>query len=137
MALTHAIQKAQQQRRTATTANRRRQSRAEARMDEQLLLEVARTQLTEEWAAADALGDERFVRLARKLYGQLTTDEQRGLMEELFAEWSRDEEQEEHLIGNARFTNAQTIDTFRRNTPLFVDDFENGAWVPGGAGSVA
>ena len=117
----------------ASRLNRRRQTLAERRMDEQLLLEVARSQLTEEWSAIDALGDDRFQRLARKHYATLTTDEQRDSMTALFAEWSRDESQEERVLTNARSTNLRTIVTFKNNTPAFVD----GAWVPDGADGVA
>lgn len=126
MTLTQHIQR-------ATRQNRRRQSRAEARMDEQLLLEVARTQLTEEWSAADATGDRRFTTLARQHYETLTSDEQRASMERLFAEWSRDEAMESRVTSDARATNLQTIVTFRRNTPLFVD----GAFVPENDGGAA
>lgn len=137
MALSKALAEARRQA-APTIANRRRQTRAEARMDEQLLLEVARAQLTDEWDSADALGDAEFVRLARRLNKVLSTEEQRDLLAKLFAEWTRDEAAEERLIENARHTNSHTIETFRRNTPLFVgDEYENGAWVPGGAGSVA
>ena len=90
-------------------------------MDEQLLLEVARAQLTEEWSAMDVLGDDRFQRYARSLYALLTTDEQRNALTKLFAEWSRDEDQEERILTNARSTNLRTIAVFRRNTPVFVD----------------
>lgn len=126
MALSRAIAKASRQ-------NRRRQTLAERRMDEQLLLEVARAQLTEEWSAADALGDERFMRFAREHYATLTTDEQRDSMTKVFAEWSRDEAMEERVLTNARTTNLRTIAVFRDNTPAFVD----GAWVPDGSGGAA
>lgn len=105
----------------ATRATRRHQRLAELRMDEQLLLEVARAQLVEEWSAADTLGDDRFVRLARAHYATLTTDEQRDTMAALFAEWSRDEAHEERILTNARDTNLQSLRTHHRNTPIFVD----------------
>ena len=114
MALSRAIQR-------ATRQNHRRQTIAERRMDEQLLLEVSRSQLTEEWSAMDVLGDDRFQRLARALYATLTTDEQRDALTKLYAEWSRDEEQEERILTNARSTNLRTIAVFRRNTPVFVE----------------
>jgi hypothetical protein len=114
MALSRAIQR-------ATRQNRRRQTIAERRMDEQLLLEVARAQLTEEWSAMDVLGDDRFQRVARDLYATLTTEQQRDALTKLYAEWSRDEAQEERILTNARATNLRTIVTFRRNTPVFVE----------------
>ena len=117
----------------ASRQNRRRQTLAEKRMDEQLLLEVARAQLVDEWSAADAMGDERFMRLARAHYATLTTDEQRDGMAALFAEWSRDESCEERVIRNAQQTNLQTIVTFKQNTPAFVD----GAFVPVGSEGAA
>lgn len=126
MALTREIQR-------ATRQNRRRQTLAEMRMDEQLLLEVARSQLTEEWSAIDALGDDRFVRLAREHYATLTTQEQKDSMAAVFAEWSRDESMEERVLTEARTTNLQTIVTFKNHTPAFVD----GAWVPDGEGGAA
>jgi hypothetical protein len=113
--------------------NRRRQTLSELRIDEQLLLEVARAQLNDEWTAADEMGDDRFVRFARAHYATLTTDEQRDSMAKVFAEWSRDEVIEDRLIANARQTNLQTIVTFKRNTPAFVD----GAFVPGGSDGAA
>lgn len=126
MALSRAIA-------AASRHNRRRQTLAEMRIDEQLLLEVARAQLTEEWSAIDALGDDRFQRLARSHYATLTTDEQRDTMTALFAEWSRDECLEERVLTSARTTNLQTIVTFKQNTPAFVD----GAFVPGGSEGAA
>lgn len=126
MTLTRQIQNASRQ-------NRRRQTVAEARMDEQLLLEVARTQLTAEWSQADVTGDDRFERLARAHYATLTTPEQRDSMERLFAEWSRDEAIEDRILTNARQTNLQSLVTHHRNTPLFTE----GAYVPAGSDAVA
>ena len=130
MTITRLIQR-------ATRENRAKQHRAELRIDERLDLDVARGQLTAEWSDADRLGDERFNRLARAAYATLTTPEQRTAMERLYSEWTRDETIEARLIQNAQRHNLATILRHNANTPVFVEQFDEGAYVPSGSSAAA
>lgn len=105
--------------------NRMRQTRAEARMDEQMLVAEARDQV-DGFIAHDAVSDTTFESAIRRLYAMLDTEEQRQQAAKVYAVWKQAEIQDDVILAD----HAQHIDRTRvvlfQNTPMFVD----GAFTP-------
>jgi hypothetical protein len=111
---------------------RLRQSRAEARMDEQLLVAEAREQV-DDFIAHDSVSDTTFEAAIRRLYATLDSEEQKQLAASVYAVWKAAEIQDDVILGD----HAQHIDRTRvlmfQNTPMFVD----GAYAPDGSDGAA
>lgn len=104
----------------SSAINRMRQRRAEARLDEQLLVAEARDQV-DEFTTHDATSDMKFRAAIRRLYKTLDTDEQRELCALVYSEWDGAESEDDVILRD----HADHIDRTRfvlyANTPLFTD----------------
>jgi hypothetical protein len=117
---------------TATFAQRRLQTRAEARIEEQCAIYEA-GELIDGFSQMDRIGDLKFQRDARRLLRTLTTDEQRKALYALVEGWLADERNEELNVAEQRTHNVAHLEMFRSNTPLFCE----GAFLPDDDGAAA
>lgn len=123
MALTQAITKA---RRGV------HQRLAEARMSEQLDIEYAR-QILEDYQTIDAKADTAFAGLARIHYSLCDSEAQKDSFARVFAEYLRDEQDEDRFMVSALNHNTVQRARFRQQTPLFVE----GSFTPDGSDGAA
>lgn len=104
----------------ASNLSRIRQRKAEARMDEQMLVSEARDQV-DTFTVHDAASDMKFRSAIRRLYRTLDTDEQRELCALVYSEWDGAESEDDSLLRDHADHIDRTRFTLYANTPLFTD----------------
>ena len=118
--------------RTSARANRRRQTLAELRVDEQLTITDYRP-LFRRWEQVDRDGDNRIETRFQQLYALLDSEAQKQMLGSIYAEWMADERNEEAGLEAIALHNSRQLFQHRRNTPTFVD----GQWAPDGEDGAA
>lgn len=120
MALATAI------RETATRANRQRQRRAEARLDE--IVKVAG--IADDYATVDRRGDLEIEKHFAALYQLVDSDAEREAVARAFATWQKCEQAEESALTGSV---DDSVALLKRNNDLFID----GCYTPTGSGRSA
>lgn len=124
MTITLAVREAR--RRTATTANRQRQIRAELRLEE--IVKVAG--IADEYERTDRAGDLQMEAHFGNLFRLASDEEMRRAVVDAFVCWQRDEQAEERVV---RGGVDESVTLLKANNPVFIE----GQYVPAGSDGAA